>query len=39
MKDSRARDAWRARAAAFIARQDDTTEVIRRHLLAVGTRG
>jgi predicted glycosyltransferase len=39
MKDSRARDAWHARAAAFIDRQDDTTEVIRRHLLAVGTRG
>jgi predicted glycosyltransferase len=39
MSDAGAGPAWRARARSFIARQQDTTEVIRRHLLEVGTVG
>jgi len=36
MADPGAGEAWRARAAGFAARHEDTTEVIRGHLLAVG---
>jgi len=39
MADLEAGRAWRARAADFASRHEDTTDVIRRHLLEVGTVG
>jgi uncharacterized protein len=39
MADPAAAGGWRERAARFVAGQEDTTEVIRRHLLEVGAGG